>query len=124
MKRTPISRSPFVTKRTRIKARSDKREAAYAGAQGRRAFVAEVLATRTQCEVCGPRCTGRAVDVHESITRRRGGAIVPGPLADTQGQRFFAICRVCHDWTHAHRPWAELHGFLDSRWDIPMEAAA
>lgn len=121
-----LSRSPMKRATKPMNQRSKKRRAVYAGAQGRAQFVADTLAARPRCEVRGPRCTLQAVDLHESITRKRGGAIVHGPLADAQGQRFYAICRACHDWTHTHRPWAELHGFLDARhsWQIPMEVAA
>jgi len=121
MKRTPMKRG---TKR--INARSAGRVKAYAGADGRAQFVAATLAARPRCEVETPVCTGVAVDVHESILRSRGGAIVPGPLADAQGQRFFAICRDCHTHVHANRPWSEERGYLDARhaWQIPQEVAA
>jgi hypothetical protein len=88
-------------------------------------FVAATLAARPRCEVWSEVCTGISVDVHESILRSRGGAVVPGPRADAQGQRFYSVCRYCHDHIHTHRPWAEECGFLDSRhaWQIPGVAA-
>lgn len=131
VRRTPLARETAVLKRTAlpratkpIRTRSLRRERTYAGPGGRRRFVADTLAARPSCEVRSEVCTGAAVDVHESILRSRGGAIVPGPLADAQGQRFFAICRSCHTYTHAHRAWAEVRGFLDARhaWEIGRAA--
>ena len=65
----------------------------------RRAFVQEFLGDHPWCQVCpNLRPTWRAsVDVHESLRRAAGGAIVPGPKADAQGPTFWAVCRTCHD---------------------------
>ena len=120
MKSSPLRRTPMQPRQTPLRARSAKRTAAYAGDDGRAAFVARFLAGAPWCA----NCLDRAVDVHESIIRSRGGAIMPGPLAFKQGQQFFPICRWCHDWIHSHRETAEVLGFLDPRpaAQIPREA--
>lgn len=118
---TPLRRSSLARSRTPIAVKSPKRAELYAGDDGRAVFVAVTLAARPRCEVDTPDCTGWADDVHETITRARNGAIVPGPLAEAQGQRFFTIARSCHTYVHTHRRWAEMRGFLDARhgWEIP-----
>lgn len=118
MKRgTKPMRSGAPMKRTTpINHRSKRRRAEYAGKGGRAQFVADTLERIPNCVIRWPGvCVDRAVDVHESILRSRGGALVPGPKAEAQGQRFYSCCRPCHDFTHAHRPASELLGFLDPR---------
>ena len=88
MKRTALRRTPL---RPRSKAAAREYVA-------RRAFVAALLAERPACEAGLPGCALRSVDVHEYLARGRGGAITPGPKADAQGQRFFALCRSCHSY--------------------------
>ena len=69
----------------------------------RRKFVADILSKRTRCEAGGlvrsrdldHRCFGYSTDVHEVLTRARGGDIL-----DPENVR--AICRRCHDWIHDH----------------------
>ena len=97
LKRTPLKPSTARLRRTtRLRYRSKRREAA---SGERRAFVRAFLAEHPTCQVCPYlRPTWRAsVDVHESLRRSAGGAIVPGPKATEQGQTFWALCRDCHD---------------------------
>ena len=69
----------------------------------RREFVADILSTRTRCEAgamirsgdTGHRYFGYSTDVHEVLTRARGGDIL-----DPMNVK--AICRRCHDWIHEH----------------------
>tara|TARA_S200002703_G_scaffold159912_1_gene175423 strand:+ start:427 stop:795 length:369 start_codon:yes stop_codon:yes gene_type:complete len=96
LNRTPLKRSTQPLKRTPIRKRSKKMEAAYSGSDGRRAFVAKYLDRWPICMVQWENCTGRSQDVHEWWARGIGGAIVPGDKADRQQQRFIAICRRCH----------------------------
>lgn len=110
LKRVPMARG---TKQ--IAPRSKKMARLYGGDLGRAVFVALTLKVEPNCQIGWEGCTGRSEDVHESILRSRGGAIVPGAFAEAQGQRFFAICRACHNYTHAHRPAAEAWGLLDPR---------
>jgi len=55
----------------------------------RRRLVAEELAARPWCEIRLPVCTGRSVDLHERLSRGRGGSILD--RANT-----VAGCRDCH----------------------------
>ena len=115
LKSSPLRRTAMKPRTKPMKARSAKRVKTYTGDDGRAAFVVATLEARPFCEVRSMVCSRRAIDVHESIIRSRGGAIVPGPLATLQGQRFFSICRICHDFAHAQRQWSENRGFLDPR---------
>ena len=53
------------------------------------------------------RCNGLAIELHEPLTRGRGGSILDP--ANT-----VAICRSCHDWIHAHPAAATDLGLLRS----------
>ena len=87
-------------------------QAIYDGPDGRRAFVRARLTAQPFCEAGLPRrCQGRSVDVHEAIPRSAGGAIVPGPKADEQGQEFFALCRNCDDHITVNPLWAKESGY-------------
>lgn len=88
-RRRPLTRHP-------LRRRSEKREAEYAGPDGRRAFVAAFIEANPHCMVAWEGCTVYTQDVHEWWSRGTGGAIVPGEKADRQGQRFVAVCRHCH----------------------------
>ena len=103
--------------RSPIRKVSGKRAAAYAGPTGRRAFVSMFLRLNPECEakLLG-RCTIKATDVHESISRGRTGAIVPGEKADAQGQVFIPACNPCNRYVEDHPVWARSHGFTKSRY--------
>ena len=107
MKRSAIARG---TKG--IAPRSKRTIIKYAGPDGRAAFVARMLKFSPQCEVQGPNCWGRADQVHESITRSKGGEILPGPKADAQSQTFHTVCGPDHSYIHEHREFAESKGWL------------
>jgi len=113
VKRTPLQR------RTPLRRVSLKRQRLM---QQRRVFVADQLARRPDCEA-GPLirtgneavagygattpCRRRAVDIHEPLTRARGGSILDP--ANT-----VAVCRTCHDWIHTHPVAATELGLLSS----------
>ena len=103
---TPLSRSPIPRQSPQRKRLSVKR----------RAFVAQFLADHRLCQVCRRRGSR---DVHESLRRSAGGAIIPGPKADRQGQTFWAVCRTCHDMltspTAEERELALARGWIQSR---------
>lgn len=99
----------------KIAPRSKKTTATYSGAVGRAVFVGQMRETHPNCQIGWEGCTGLSEHLHESILRSRGGAILPGALAEAQGQRFYAVCGYCHSYTHSHRPESEARGFLDSR---------
>lgn len=70
----------------------------------RRALVAGLLAERPSCEAAIPGlCTGRTVDLHELLSRARGGSIL-------EPDGLLALCRACHDHITEHPLWAEGHG--------------
>lgn len=96
LKRSGLKRRASRLKRSPINRQSPKRQAVQVD---RRAFVADLLARYSNCQVC-PYLRARprpAVDVHETLRRSAGGAIVPGDKATAQGQTFLALCRGCHN---------------------------
>ncbi len=50
-------------------------------------------------------CQGKAVDIHEPLTRARGGSIL-------DVDNTVALCRSCHDWIHEHPREATQLGLL------------
>lgn len=56
-------------------------------------------------------CRGR-LDVHELLTRARGGSIL-----DVDGA--VSLCRAHHDYVHTHPAEALERGLLRSSWDAP-----
>ena len=94
-RRTPLARSTTPLARTPLRRRSAKMEAAYAGKDGRRAFVAKYLAEHPVCEVQTIACVGRSVDCHEPLQRSAQGSI-------TDPENTLAVCRPCHGYIHEH----------------------
>jgi len=109
-RRTPLARGAAPQRRTRLNPVSKKRQALN---RARREFVAGLLAQRPRCEAGAlilpvdhrHRCAVWSVDVHEVVTRARGGDIL-----DPDNCR--AICRACHDWIHGHPADATTLGLL------------
>lgn len=122
MKRSPIKRS-----RKRLPPFSAKREALR---DERRAFVARILSERPQCE--GPAhlraivsnlagddqdrvvaalrgCTWRSTEVHELLSRARGGSIV-------EDANVASLCHGCHAWVTTEPRLAAVAGLSRSRW--------
>ncbi len=96
----------MLTRRKRIKPRSDKTARKYVT---RRRIVAEMFAESSVCEV--PWCANVATDPHEPLTRARGGDILNRDN----------IRRVCHPhnvmFASAEEPWMYEQGFLIHSWD-------
>jgi hypothetical protein len=89
----PMERKPMARKPVRLNQRSPKMANAYAKPGGRRDLVAAMLAARPRCET-RVLCQGaRAVDVHERLSRARGGNIL-----DPEQAHMVTTCRACHDW--------------------------
>ena len=123
MKRSPIQRKTELKRgkppqrKTRINPVSKKRAKLN---QARRKFVEGFLAANPRCQagtLITPidhrhRCGRWSVDVHEVVTRARGGSIL-----DPHNCR--AICRLCHDWIHDNPADATEVGLLASR--LPSE---
>ena len=125
MKRTPLERKTPLQRRTPLRAMSPKRRKVN---RLRKEMVRRELAKRPACEAgpqiasyrlerhgleyairlaVGSPCTTRAVDIHEPLTRARGGSILDP--ANT-----VAICRSCHDWIHVNPAAATELGLLQS----------
>ena len=126
-KGTTVKRSGPLKRKTPLRSVSKKRQSQQAA---RRKLVREQLALRPQCEAGEPiymhyvtnfgtpyarerqrtdRCQGRSTDIHEPLTRARGGSIV-------DVENTIAVCRRCHDWIHANPIIAEDLGLLKHSW--------
>ena len=126
MRRSPLRRGGPLRRRTPLRQFSPKRAKRQ---RLRREMVQRELAKRELCEA-GPviyqhrrtthgetnadrlnahayRCGGLSVDLHEPLTRARGGSILDP--ANT-----IAVCRSCHDWIHDHPKAATDLGLLRS----------
>lgn len=122
MKRSPIKRS-----RKPLPFRSAKRAAI---ADERRAFVDRILYERPQCEarhflrpIVGTLvgidqdrvlaalrgCTWKSAEVHELLSRARGGSI-------TEDANVSALCHTCHAWVTTEPRLATMAGLQRSRW--------
>ena len=109
---TPLKRGGPLPRRTPLRAMSRKRRKVQVL---RREMVRDELARRELCEAAAvirqagyqPRCQGLAVELHEPLTRARGGSILDP--ANT-----VAICRSCHDWIHVNPAAATDLGLLRS----------
>lgn len=73
----------------------------------RRAFVERILLERPICEF--PRCLNNSYDVHEKLTRARGGDIL-------DPDNVLALCRTHHTWVHDHPKEATELGLLTPSW--------
>ena len=108
MKRSQLRRGKPLERGGRLRQVSAKRAKLN---RERAVFVERVLAMRPRCEVCplvNPPTVRPAVDVHEIVTRARGGSIVDAANVAT-------TCRQCHDWVHANPAKATEFGLLASR---------
>lgn len=85
---------------------SDKRRAI----MGKRKKVREIVLARddNRCQAQIDGCTLHATDVHEILTRGRGGSI-------TDPQNCLSLCRTCHQFITDNPAWAEEHGFIVSQ---------
>ena len=122
MKRSPMKRS-----RKPLPFRSAKRAAI---ADERRAFVARILRERPQCEarhylrpIVGQLtgidqdrvlaalrgCTWQSSEVHELLSRARGGSIV-------EDANVASLCHICHAWVTTEPRLATMAGLQRSRW--------
>jgi 5-methylcytosine-specific restriction protein A len=72
----------------------------------RRPLVAAILEERPVCERCH---AARSEDVHELLSRARGGSIL-------DESNLAALCRKCHSWITTHPTEATAEGWLRSRW--------
>lgn len=103
-RRTGLKPGGRLARRARLRSRSAKTARVYE--QERRPLVAGMLTERPWCEIrWDSRCQGRSVDVHEILSRGRGGSI-------TDEANCVTGCRYCHDQIDDHPQEAEDRGFL------------
>lgn len=73
----------------------------------RRQLVAELLGEHPICQRCG---AARSTEVHEVLSRARGGSIL-----DRDNCR--ALCHRCHRWITEHPQQATDEGWLRHSWE-------
>lgn len=79
----------------------------------RRRLVAAMLEAEPLCQAAlRGVCTGVAVDVHEVLTRARGGSILDESNCMT-------ICPACHRWVTEHPREAVELGLMKNSWEGP-----
>jgi len=121
MKRTPLRRKKplnagqsSATKRP-IARRSKKMQQIYVE---RRKLVKEMLEANPLCEGgeliwhfdTAHRCTRTTTEVHEILTRARGGSIL-------DRSNCVALCHSCHAWITEHPKEAHAMGMMKNSWD-------
>jgi hypothetical protein len=106
-RRTPLRPGNRRSYNSTLRTRSKKAEAI---APARREFVLDYLTEHPTCEIrWDENCYQRAIEVHEPLTRARGGSILSEENA-------LAVCRYCHSQAHNYPAEATERGFLRSRW--------
>ena len=137
MKRTPLKRKTPLKQKTPLKRKTPLRPVSKKRQKiqtQRRELVRNELEYRQWCEA-GPHitrhliscltetqkrsvrtdaqkavCDGRAVDIHEPLTRARGGSIL-------DVKNTMAVCRKCHTWIHDNPEASKVLGLLKSNYD-------
>lgn len=77
--------------------------------QERRKLVAELLSEHPVCQRCH---AARSSEVHELVSRARGGSIL-------DRSNCVALCHTCHRWITEHPAEAHAQGWLRHSWDNP-----
>jgi 5-methylcytosine-specific restriction endonuclease McrA len=88
-----------------VRFRSKKRQAVYANE--RRPVVVRLMDEFPICVRCG---TNPSDDVHEIVSRARGGSI-------TDPANLVCLCRRCHSWVTTHPREATMEGWSAASWD-------
>ena len=84
--------------------RSKKMEATY---RKRRSLVAQMLEEKPVCERCS---AARSTDIHEVLSRARGGSIL-------DPTNLVALCRPCHSWITVNPAAAHEEGWSKHSWE-------
>ena len=87
-----------------VRFRSKKREAVY---RERRPLVEQMLAEFPICQRCG---TNPSDDVHEVVSRARGGSIL-------DRANLCCLCRSCHTWVTLNPAAAHAEGLSAHSWE-------
>lgn len=90
MIRSPLKRRTPLRRGKQLAKRSLKMTERYVE---RRRMVADLLGRFPVCQF--PQCVNKSVDIHEPLSRARGGSI-------TDETNAVALCRACHSWVHDH----------------------
>lgn len=107
-RRSPLIAQRGIDRSSRVRAVSKKREDENAV---RRAVVAELLAAYPECQARW-KCAGDpATEVHERLSRARGGSIT-----DLEQSHAIGCCRACHAWLTEHPADATYRRLLLSQW--------
>ena len=87
-----------------VRHRSRKMEAKY---RERRSLVAQMLEEKPVCERCS---AARSTDIHEVVSRARGGSIL-------DPRNLVALCRPCHSWITVNPAAAHAEGWSKHSWE-------
>lgn len=101
--RTPLRATTGLQRRKPPRQRSPMMEKLYREVRG--PLVEKILEERPLCQRC---LMARSAQVHEVVTRARGGSII-----DEENCR--ALCSDCHGWIHDHPRLATEEGWLKRR---------
>lgn len=112
---TPLKATQGLKRTGRLNPMSKKRKREQAE---RRKVIEEILKTRLLCEATqriwkadyDHRCQREPHDIHEPLTRARGGSI-------TDPANMIVVCRACHDWIHRNPKLATEVGLLRSAYN-------
>lgn len=114
-RRKPLSAKPSTGTKKALPYRSKKMEQIYVE---RRRLVKEMLEANPLCEGgeliwhfdTSHRCTRTTTEVHEILTRARGGSIL-------DKDNCVALCHSCHAWITEHPKEAHAMGMMKNSWD-------
>jgi hypothetical protein len=114
VRRTPLQSGNGLRRTSRLAYRSPKTAKLYR--EERVPLVKRLLAERPMCEAGLDGCTGRSEEIHELISRARGGNFLPddGPDPDAN---FKALCHFCHRIVTDEPLVAESLGLSKHSWD-------
>jgi 5-methylcytosine-specific restriction endonuclease McrA len=73
----------------------------------RRKLVSQLLKQHPQCQRCA---TKKSTEVHEVLSRARGGSIL-------DPSNCVALCHECHSWITTHPKEAQEQGWLKNSWE-------
>ncbi len=114
LKRAGLKRGAGLAAGSRLANRSAKMAALYVQ---RRPLVARILTDRRYCQAGLAGCTGHSTEVHEVLSRGRGGSIL-------DEANCVALCHGCHRWITEHPVEAEALGWSVHSWDREQGACA
>lgn len=110
---TPLKRSTTPIKRTALKRTAVKKKSRVRDSRMQQFHNAVGARANGRCEVrIAHDCTGRYVEAHHVVTRKRG---VGWPFLHDASRNGLGVCAQCHGWIHRHIKWAQMISLLLSR---------